>query len=272
MQLILSVAAASRLALLPGCPVESDEDLGSCMIGKSAWAYSLYKDGLVDGFITSGGAVHTPYNEAVAGAMALEAMGADPADIWLDPMALHSDENAWNGMLIAEKLGATLVVASSRGQAAGICAYVRAWERPCEEAPMSFRRVGEIMDGEGQALLTLRVPQVESFRTIEDQELERFEETGFLRPPSSRLYVQDSFRNMMGNPRTPYNGAGIGEVVHWPSVAAAAPAGGFGPTAGGEGSNPLPSDQRGQAEGSDRIGPPQGRDEDEQQASGQQHR
>ena len=135
---------------------------------------------------------------------------------------------------------------------------------------MSFRRVGEIMDGEGQALLTLRVPQVEDFRTIEEQELERFEETGFLRPPSSRLYVQDSFRNMLGNPRTPYSGEGVGDVVHWPSVAAAAPAGGLGPATGGQGSVPLPSDQPGEAQGGDRIGPPQGREEDEQQAPGQQ--
>jgi hypothetical protein len=211
--LLLSAAFAGKLALVPGCPVQEDGLLGPCLGGKVAWAFSLYEDGLVEGFITSGNAVYSPYNEAYAAAMGLQALGVPPEKIWLDPLALHTDENAYNAMLIADSLGHELVVAATKSQAMGICAYVRSWDHACEEAPINYGRVGEVMAGDGIVLAAVDPPVDPEFISLDEREAARFEETGWVRPGSVKLYVLDGIRSTTGEPRVPYAGEGVGAVV-----------------------------------------------------------
>lgn len=211
--MLLLGTAWATLALVPGCPVQEDGLLGPCLGGKVAWAFSLWEDGLVDGFITSGGAVYSPYNEAVAAAEGLIALGVPPDRIWLDPLALHTDENAYNAMLIAEALGQDLIVASTGSQARGICAYVRSWGRECETAPLQYSRIGEVMAGPGIALAGVDPPVDPDFIPLEEREAARTAETGWERPGSVGLYLLDGLRSTAGKPRTPYQGEGVGRVV-----------------------------------------------------------
>src|SRR5438128_443276 len=91
--------------VVPGCPTEGEGRLGRCLIGRAAWAATLWERGQAARFITSGGAVHSPYVEAEALAEAMTALGVPAERIWLERQALHTDENMYFSLLLARALG-----------------------------------------------------------------------------------------------------------------------------------------------------------------------
>jgi hypothetical protein len=214
----MSVALAApveRIGLVPGCPTEETGHLSGCLLGKIGWAYAQWEDGVVDGFIASGGAVYTPHAEAVGIAMALEQMGVPPERIWLDLDALHTDENAYNGWLIAQALGAELVAVSSRSQSRGVCRFVRSWGGDCDARGLSFSRVKRVMEVHKPSLRELVVPETPEWRSIEQVEADRALEMGWERPGSGCLYTADTLRRLVGKTRIPYEPDAVAEAPNW---------------------------------------------------------
>src|SRR6185369_1401839 len=89
------------VVIIPGCPSEADGALSLCQLSRALWGALLWERGDTRAFITSGAAVHSPYVEAEALAAALAALGVPAEHIYLEPNALHTDENMYNSLQIA---------------------------------------------------------------------------------------------------------------------------------------------------------------------------
>ena len=129
-------------ALVPGCPSDDDGRVSACQWRRIVWAHHLWASGLIENFIVSGNAVYNPYVEAEALKAGLVALGVPERRIWLEPRALHTDENVAYALRIADAEGfRSLAIASDGVQTLGACAMVRLWsaaERTCIAAPMDY--------------------------------------------------------------------------------------------------------------------------------------
>jgi hypothetical protein len=233
--LLLASAALSsappeqRVIVVPGCPTAEDGSLGACLASRVVWAAELYEQGQAHWIITSGGAAYTPWVEAEAMAAGLEALGVPPGRIWLDPYALHTDENMWNARAIARSRGwEHLLVASHGAHARGARAYLASYGASAEAAPMDLDRVQARLEQLGPTLDSVRVPAVPGWRDLAQQELERAARIGGEpRASSWWLYTRDALRDVLGlEPIPPYQHPKLGQAGPWsehPSRRAAQP-------------------------------------------------
>lgn len=190
--------------IVPGCPTLSNGSLSRCLQRRAVWAALLWERGQAQHFITSGSAVHTPFVEAEALAVAMTAMGVPADRIYLEPHALHTEENVYNSLRIARKKGwAQLGVASDRGQALGACQMLSDWHGQCGafsmETSIVEHRRGELSD----VLSSLRTQKVSEFQPLKLRERERAKRHN--RPerlPSFLLYPAMMMRRTLG--QTPW--------------------------------------------------------------------
>jgi hypothetical protein len=130
--------------IVPGCPSEDDGSLSLCQVERVVWAALVWERGYTRTFIVSGAAVHSPYVEAEALAAGMAALGVPPEIIYLEPNALHTDENMYDSMQIARALGfRSIAVASSRGHATTGCRMLLDWRQPC--SALSSERAAVIL-------------------------------------------------------------------------------------------------------------------------------
>ncbi len=129
-------------ALVPGCPSDDDGRVSACQWRRIVWAHHLWASGLTKNIIVSGNAVYNRYVEAEALMAGLVALGVPESRIWVEPQALHTDENVAYALRIADAAGfRSLAIASDGVQTVGTCAMVRLWsetERTCIAAPMDY--------------------------------------------------------------------------------------------------------------------------------------
>ncbi len=208
-----SADAAPLIAVVPGCPVQEDGQLSTCLQRRATWAAMLHDAGQVDGFITSGADVYTPYVEAEALGDALVALGVPADRIWLEPYALHTDENVYNAMLVARSQGWRLAVASDRMQARGGCKMLRAWGEPCEALPMPYGDVYAQMEARQAVLDAVRPAVVADHRSLTEQEAEREALSGRSRPGSLWLYSTAGIRRALGRQWVPTVPPGAGTLL-----------------------------------------------------------
>lgn len=220
LSLPLRAAETPRIAVVPGCPVEEDGSLSTCLSRRIVWGSMLYEQGEVEGFITSGSAVYTPYVEAEALAAGLVALGVPEDRIWLDPHALHTDENMYNAMTMAQDQGWELVVASDGIHARTGCRMIRSWEGSCTSLRMPYPDVYARIDTVQAQLDTVQPRRVEDWRTLSERHRARKEITGRRRLPSLLLYPLDGMRRLVGDPRIPYTAEGAGSLLPWSSLRA----------------------------------------------------
>jgi hypothetical protein len=185
------------VVIVPGCPSELDGSLSRCQMARAVWAAKLWQAGWATHFITSGSAVYTPYVEAEALAAALAALGVPPERIYLEPDALHTDENMVYSMTIARRLGfRSLAVASNA--AALDCLMLRDWGQDCRayelDLPWVIRRHAEL----GNPLERVRTRKVASFVPLAQREREIARATGRHRSPSFVLYLGLGFMRTNG--------------------------------------------------------------------------
>lgn len=132
-------------AIVPGCPSEDDGRLSPCQWRRVVWAHHLWASGLVRSFITSGNAVYNPYVEGEAMKAGLVALGVPADRVYVEPRALHTDENIAYALRIADSHALeSLAVASDGLQTIGTCEMVRVWSdgaRSCLPAPMDYTLV-----------------------------------------------------------------------------------------------------------------------------------
>lgn len=176
-------------AIVLGCPSQSDGRPTLCQLGRALQASLLWKNGSVRNFITSGAAVHTPYVEAEAMAAIMVAAGVPAEHIYLDPNALHTDENVYNGLQIAKRLGwQRLAVLSDRGHSAFGCEFLSSFGSTCVALSVDRAAVRALHQQLGAAIDDVRTLPDPAYRPLADRERAIFEQTGRKRPPSFLLY------------------------------------------------------------------------------------
>lgn len=187
--------------IVPGCPSAANGSLTRCQARRAMWASILWERGYAEHFITSGGAVYSPYVEAEAIAAAMTTLGVPAERIYLDAEALHTDENIYNALQIARHQGWTrLAVASDRGQAVGACQMLEDWHKQCGAFSMDYQLVEQRLQAT-PTVLDVRVAPVPSahFVPLKQREAERAQKLGRRRrPPSYVLYPLMLLRRALG--------------------------------------------------------------------------
>ena len=172
-----------------GCPSETDGTPSRCTMGRAGQAALLWKHGYTKSFIVSGAAVHTPYVEAEAIAQAMTTLGVPGDAIWLEPDALHTDENVFYSMKVADALGLKrLAIASHGAHAAWACSLMVRWGRECGAFAMDVDELETFMPPHEAELRALHARRIESWVPLAEREERIRAATGFSRPPSYVLY------------------------------------------------------------------------------------
>jgi hypothetical protein len=192
------------VVIVPGCPSLDDGTLSPCQMSRAAWAAILWRRGVATSFITSGAAVHSPYVEAEALAQAMVALGVPADRIWIEPNALHTDENMYYSLQIARALGRRrLAVASQRGHAAWGCRMLLDWGQACGAVSVDLTAVTG--DDPRPRLGQLRAPRAPDWQPLDERERARAERSGRRRrPPSFLLYPQLAYLRLTGERWIPY--------------------------------------------------------------------
>ncbi len=90
--------------IIPGVPFENGH-WDSVMKARVLWSWVLYKNGYVKNIIYSGGAVYSPYKEAVIMGLYAQQLGIPAEHIFYDTLAQHSTENVYYSYLLAKAQG-----------------------------------------------------------------------------------------------------------------------------------------------------------------------
>ncbi|MCW3071903.1 MAG: hypothetical protein JWO44_1793 [Bacteroidetes bacterium] len=90
--------------IVPGIPSNGGK-WGFIMKWRVCWSVYLYKTGITKNIIYSGGAVYTPYTEAVIMALYAEKMGVPKEHIFTETKAEHTTENLFYSWQLATNKG-----------------------------------------------------------------------------------------------------------------------------------------------------------------------
>jgi uncharacterized SAM-binding protein YcdF (DUF218 family) len=90
--------------IVPGIPFKNGS-WDSVMKARVIWSWVLYKNGIAKNIIYSGGAVYSPYIEALIMGLYAQKLGIPHEHIFYDTMARHSTENVYYSYLLAKKHG-----------------------------------------------------------------------------------------------------------------------------------------------------------------------
>lgn len=203
-----------EVAIVPGCPSEADGALSMCQKARALWAAHLWERGWVRRFVVSGAAVHSPYVEADALAAALSALGVPDDRIWIEPNALHTDENLYYSMQIVRELGLSRVAVASDA-ATMDCRMLVAWGQPCGAFTLDHD-YARARDRERPGLLArVRSPSVSPWSTLADREREIARNTGRHRTPSWILYPSLGWMSAAGERWIPPGAPIAPPLVTW---------------------------------------------------------
>lgn len=90
--------------IVPGVPSDGGK-WGYIMKWRVYWSVFLYKNGITKNIIYSGGAVYTPYTEAVIMALYAEKLGVPKEHIFTETKAEHTTENLFYSWQLAKEKG-----------------------------------------------------------------------------------------------------------------------------------------------------------------------
>jgi uncharacterized SAM-binding protein YcdF (DUF218 family) len=191
------------VVIVPGCPNEDDGSLSLCQMSRAVWASLLWQRGVTGAFITSGGAVHSRYVEAEALAEAMTALGVPAERIWIEPNALHTDENMYFSLQIARALGwRSLAVASQKGHAAWSCLMLEDWGQSCGAFSVDMDAVRAA--GAREKLAHIRSALARDYVPLSERERSLAARSGRRRPPSYLLYPFLGWLRLNGERWVPY--------------------------------------------------------------------
>jgi DUF218 domain len=183
--------------IVPGCPSEADGALSPCQMSRAVWASILWQRGVAGAFIVSGSAVHSRFVEAEALAAGMAALGVPAERIWLEPNALHTDENMFYSLQLARALGFhSLAVASQKGHAAWGCQMLVDWGQPCSALSLDLDAVRAA--GALPRLQLVRTQPALDYVPIEERERLLAKARGRRRPPSYLLYPYIGYLRLNG--------------------------------------------------------------------------
>jgi len=188
--------------IVPGCPSRSDGSLSSCQTRRVLWAARIWDLGWTRHIITSGAAAHSPYIEAEALAAALAALGVPAERIYIEPDALHTDENMYFSMRIARALALKRLAVASE-PAAWSCKMLIDWGQRCAAVTLDEDWVDRQYEAAARRLAGVRTPLVAPWAPLEEQERRIEQRTGRSRPGSLSLYLSLGLRRLSGKPWVP---------------------------------------------------------------------
>jgi hypothetical protein len=202
-------SAATRFdaVIVPGCPSEDDGSLSRCQMSRAVWAAILWQRGWAGAFITSGAAVHSRFVEAEALAAGMAALGVPADRIWLEPNALHTDENMYFSLQIARALGfRTLAVASQKGHAAWSCRMLEDWGlAKCGAFSVDMAAIRAEQQGDRREQLNrVRTAPEPAWVPLDERERAIAARSGRRRPPSYLLYPFLGWLRLNGERWIPY--------------------------------------------------------------------
>lgn len=181
---------AFDVAIVPGCPSQEDGSVSDCQWRRALWAATLYEQGSVKNFVTSGGAVYNRYIEAEALAEALVVLGVPRTRIVLEPHALHSDENAAFSLRIIERRGwQSIAVVSESVHAVLIDKILAKWGVASVALPVDRSAVKRQVEAGMPTVRTRQVPD-ERWLALEQRHALRTAELGYTRGASVPLYIR----------------------------------------------------------------------------------
>ncbi|NPA67471.1 MAG: YdcF family protein, partial [Chlorobi bacterium] len=90
--------------IVPGVPFDGKE-WSDIMKMRVYWSYLLYKRGVAEHIIYSGGAVYSPYYESEIMKLYAIKLGIPDSVIFTDTVAEHSTENLWYSFKLAKQKG-----------------------------------------------------------------------------------------------------------------------------------------------------------------------
>jgi hypothetical protein len=90
--------------IVPGIPFKNG-GWDSVMKARVIWSWILYKNGIAKNIIYSGGAVYSPFKEAIIMGLYAQKLGIPAEHIFYDTAARHSTENIYYSYLIAKQVG-----------------------------------------------------------------------------------------------------------------------------------------------------------------------
>lgn len=91
--------------IVPGYPYYETNAPYPLLTCRMHWAKALYDSGIARNIIFSGGAIHTPYTEALVMKIISDTMGIPQNHVFLEEKAPHSWQNVTYGAKLAHKLG-----------------------------------------------------------------------------------------------------------------------------------------------------------------------
>jgi hypothetical protein len=188
--------------IVPGCPSEPDGSLSPCQMARAVWAAHVWELGWTRGFITSGAAVHSPFVEAEALAAAMAALGVPADRIWLEPNALHTDENIFFSLGIARTFGWHHLAVAAQG-AAWDCKMAQDWGANCRGITLDLDWVVRQYPQAPAVLQRVRTPKVSPWMPFVEREHQLAQLTGRHRPPSFLLYPGLALQRTNGERWTP---------------------------------------------------------------------
>ena len=122
--------------IVPGVPYDG-VSWSSTMKNRVLWSYYLYKNGISENIIYSGGAVYTHFFEAKIMAEYGKALGIPSSNILLDTLAEHSSENVYYAYLVAKKKGLKkIALATDAFQAKSLKGMIKKLELPIDLIPI----------------------------------------------------------------------------------------------------------------------------------------
>jgi len=128
--------------IVPGVPYDG-VTWSSTMKNRVLWSYYLYKNGITENIIYSGGAVYTKYSEAKVMAEYGKALGIPASNILLDTLAEHSSENLYYSYLVAKKNGLKKVAfATDPFQAKSLKGMINNLKLPIDLIPLILDSIG----------------------------------------------------------------------------------------------------------------------------------
>jgi hypothetical protein len=90
--------------IVPGIPFDNGA-WDSVMKARLIWAWVLYKNGIAENIIFSGGAVYSPYPEAKIMSIYAQKLGIPKEHIFCETQARHSTENVYYSYQLAQQEG-----------------------------------------------------------------------------------------------------------------------------------------------------------------------
>ncbi len=187
------------VVIVPGCPSNDDGSLTRCQMGRALWAAVLWERGWARNFIVSGDAVHSPYVEAEALAEALAALGVPAERIFLEPHALHTDENMLDSWQLVQLAGwHRVAVASSRGHAAWGCQLLIDGGQDCRALSFDVLALEARAARSPGVLAAVRSRRVVDYVPLDERERRLVAAGHRRRPPSLFLYPSLFFARSNG--------------------------------------------------------------------------